>query len=92
MIESFGHRGLKKLYTRGEGKAFPSHVVPIIEDILARLDVAKDVEAMRLPGYRLHQLAGQYKGYWSVTVLGNYRVIFTFKDGIATNLDYLDYH
>ena len=47
---------------------------------------------MDLPGFRLHQLSGEYAGFWAVTVRANWRVIFRFDDGHATDVDYLDYH
>jgi proteic killer suppression protein len=47
---------------------------------------------MNYPGARLHQLSGDMKGYWSVTVSGNYRIVFRFEDGDAYDIDYLDYH
>jgi len=66
--------------------------VPILEDILSRLDTIQDIRGMNLPAYHLHQLTGKYKGFWSVTVSANYRVIFQFNDGHASNVDYVDYH
>ena len=92
VIVNFLHRGLKRLFQRGESRAFPTHHVPILEDILFRLDTAQDIKAMNLPAYHLHQLTGNFKGFWSMTVAANYRVIFKFKDGHATDVDYLDYH
>ena len=47
---------------------------------------------MDLPGYRLHPLKGDLAGFWSVTVSGNWRVIFHFEDGHAANVDLIDYH
>ena len=46
---------------------------------------------MNLPGLNLHPLKGQYKGFWSVSVSGNWRVIFRFEDNNAFDVDYLDY-
>jgi len=46
---------------------------------------------MDLPGFRLHPLKGQVKGFWAVTVRANWRVIFRFDDG-ATDVDSVDYH
>ena len=45
-----------------------------------------------LPGYRLHALKGDCKGYWSVTISGNWRIIFRFEDGNALDVDLVDYH
>ena len=47
---------------------------------------------MNLPGFRLHQLSGPLRGYYSVSVSANWRVIFRFENGHAVNVDYLDYH
>jgi proteic killer suppression protein len=47
---------------------------------------------MRLPGFRLHPLAGDYRGYWAVSVSGNWRVRFRFIEGDAVEVDYVDYH
>lgn len=66
--------------------------VSVLRDILARLDAAREVGDMDLPGFRLHPLKGARQGFWSVTVRANWRVIFRFADSDATDIDYLDYH
>lgn len=47
---------------------------------------------MDLPGYRLHALSGDRKGFWSVTVNGNWRIVFSFADGQPQHVDLVDYH
>ncbi len=59
---------------------------------LAALDTARTIEDMDIPGFRLHPLKGQMRGRWSVTVNGNWRLTFEFRDGNAYVLDYEDYH
>ncbi len=59
---------------------------------LAALDTAHAIEDLDIPGYRLHPLKGNRKGIWSITVNGNWRIIFKFEDGNAYIVDYLDYH
>ena len=63
-----------------------------LRDILARLDAASTVRDMDLPGFRLHPLKGELKGFWAVTVRANWRVIFRFVEGDALDVDYADYH
>ena len=41
---------------------------------------------------RLHLLKGGNIGRWSITVNGNWRMTFEFRDGNAYVLDYEDYH
>ena len=45
-----------------------------------------------LPGFRLHPLRGERKGFWSVMVRSNWRVTFRFADRDTFEVDYLDYH
>jgi len=47
---------------------------------------------MNIPGWKLHSLHGDLAGNWAVSVSGNWRLIFEFKDGNAINIDYDDYH
>lgn len=47
---------------------------------------------MDLPGLHLHELKGDRKGTWAVSVSGNWRVTFRFEGKDATEVDYEDYH
>jgi proteic killer suppression protein len=44
------------------------------------------------PGRRLHSLTGELRGFWSLTVTGNWRLIFRFEDGETRDVDLVDYH
>jgi toxin HigB-1 len=63
-----------------------------LRDILARLDAAHAVTEIDVPGFRLHPLKGERKGFWAVTVRANWRVIFRFEGADALDVDYVDYH
>ena len=58
----------------------------------ATLDTAYAVDDMNVPGWRLHPLKGGLAGRWAITVNGNWRVTFEFREGNAYVLDYEDYH
>lgn len=47
---------------------------------------------MNTPGNYFHTLHGELKGYYSVKVNGNWRLIFQFEEEDASLVDYLDYH
>ena len=49
-------------------------------------------EGMNLPGFRLHALEGPLKGHYAVWVSDNWRVTFRFEEGVAVDVDYVDYH
>ena len=61
-------------------------------NILTVLDAASTPQALNLPRYRLHRLKGDMKGLWAVTVRANWRIIFTFQDGNAYDVQLIDYH
>ncbi len=60
--------------------------------ILAGLDAAEDLDGLSLPGYQLHPLKGELKGFWSLRVTGNFRVIFRFEKNEPWDVDLVDYH
>lgn len=92
VIRSIRHRGLRRLYEDDDPRGLFAEHVPMLRDILARLDAAATVSDMNLPGFRLHPLKGSRKGFWAVTVRANWRVVFRFTDGEARDVDYVDYH
>jgi proteic killer suppression protein len=92
MIVSFRHKGLRSYYEKGDTSKLQSQHLAKIRLILTRLDAASVPEEMQVPGYNLHQLSGDLKGFWSVKVNGNYSIIFRFKGINACDVDYIDYH
>ncbi|MBE0404684.1 MULTISPECIES: type II toxin-antitoxin system RelE/ParE family toxin [Halomonas] len=92
MIKKIKHKGLKRLYERGEPQGVQPNHVDDLRDILAALDAATKPNDMDLPGFDFHGLKGDKKGFFSVHVNGNWVVIFTFDGEDAHLVDYLDYH
>jgi proteic killer suppression protein len=92
MIRSFKHRGLKRLYERGDRSGIRPDFANTIQEILTVLDDAAAPQELDLPGYRLHPLKGNLKGFWSVTVRANWRIIFRFEGADAFDVELIDYH
>jgi proteic killer suppression protein len=92
MIRSFKDRRLKRLHEAGEGSRLQPEHLEKVENILFALDNAKRIEDVDLPGFRLHPLKGDLKGFWSVTVRANWRIVFRFENGDAFDLELTDYH
>ena len=92
MIGGFRHKGLKLLYEKGDRRRVRADQADKLERVLARLDQATAPGDMDLPGYRLHPLRGSLAGFWSVSVSGNWRVVFRFEEGHALDVDLVDYH
>lgn len=92
MIKSFRHKGLKKFYETGSVAGVQSSHKTRLRMILAAMDTSLEIGDMDVPGFKLHPLKGRLKGRWSVSVGGNWRITFEFREGNAYVLDYEDYH
>ena len=92
MIESFRHKGLKRLFENDDPKGVNAEHVRKIKQILALLDAAEKVTDLAFTTFRLHPLKGDLKGFYSLTVRANWRIIFRFDNGKASDVDLVDYH
>jgi len=92
MIKTFQHKGLKAFFETGNKAGIQPHHAAKLRRQLARLDVAKTADDMKLPGWGLHSLTGNLAGHYSVTVNGNWRLTFMFEGEDAVLVDYQDYH
>ncbi len=79
--------------------AAPGGVPPVVAEKLRKLLLAiETADALdqlgRFPGWRLHPLKGDLKGFWSLTVTGNWRLIFRYDEetNTASEIDLIDYH
>jgi toxin HigB-1 len=92
VIKSFRHKGLKKFYETGSVVGVQSSHLNRLKMILTALDTSVEISDMDIPGFKLHPLKGKLKGRWSVSVSGNWRITFEFREGNTYVLDYEDYH
>lgn len=96
MIASFGDQTTADLYhgarTR-RARAFPNDVVATA---LRKLDMVNAAQALldlrSPPGNRLEALRGNWRGYHSIRVNDQWRVVFRWVDGAAHDVRLLDYH
>jgi proteic killer suppression protein len=66
-----------------------------LRKLLLTMETANNLEQMnRFPGWRLHPLKGDLTGFWSLTVTGNWRLIFHYDEetNSARDIDLIDYH
>ncbi len=92
MIRTFLHKGMKRLFEKDTASGVRADQSARIRDVLAHLDRAEAPTDLDLPGYRLHALKGRLKSHWSVTISGNWRIVFGFENGDAFDVDLVDYH
>ena len=92
MIRSFRNKALKRFWERDDVSKLPADRLKRIEFILDRLDAAVEPNAMVLPGLGFHQLSGNQKGRYAVSVSANWRITFAFDEQDTIEIDLEDYH
>ncbi len=92
MIRRFRHKGLERFFSSGARTGIRPDHAKRLRLVLATLNAATGPGDMALPGLKLHPLRGDRKGYWAVSVSGNWRMTFTFAGEDADEVDYEDYH
>jgi len=92
MIASFKHKSLEQFFTRGLAYRLPADLLPKLRLILAVLNSARTEKDFHFPGSHAHQLIGELKGFWSVRVNKNWRVIFRFDGEDIHDVELTDYH
>lgn len=91
IIKTIRHKWLKRLFEQDDPSGVNTEHAGKLRNILATLHAAPNVAHMDLPGFRLHPLKAEMRGFWAVTVRANWRVVFRFDDD-AEEVDYVDYH
>jgi len=92
VIKTWKHKGLKRFFETGNKSGIQAVHEKKLKIILQRLSGAIRPEDMNTPGMKFHKLTGNLFGFYSVSVNGNWRIIFKFKGQNAEEVDYIDYH
>lgn len=96
MIASFGDRATADLFHGISSARVRRLLSQIIEPALYKLDIlnaAQSLEDLRSPpGNRLEALRGDYAGFRSIRINGQWRVVFRWKDSSAHDVSIVDYH
>jgi toxin HigB-1 len=87
MIMSFRHKRLGTFFRTGNKAGIQPVHAKRLRLQLAALDASVGPQGMNLPGWKLHQLAGNLVGHWSVTVSGNWRLTLRFESQNAVLVD-----
>lgn len=92
-IRSVRHRGLRRYLERDDASGLNADLVRRVRNIVAALASARTMDdVFGPPGWRVHQLAGDRAGTWSISASGNWRITFRLDNGEICDLDLEDYH
>jgi len=89
------HRGLKRFIERDDASGLAPAVVEKVRNIVSFPQDMQDVQELHdVPSWKAHQLTGDRKGTWSLSVTRNWRMTFSVDRaaGEIIDLDYEDYH
>jgi proteic killer suppression protein len=93
MIRSFAGREAEQIWRGVRSKRLPDDIQRSALRKLDLLDAAATVEDLRVPpGNRLEQLKGDLKGFWSIRINQQWRIIFRWVNGHAEDVEIIDYH
>ena len=94
-LAGFRHKGLKQIHAGENAKGVPSAMADKLRKLLFAMETASGLDQVsRFPGWKLHRLKGSLAGFWSLTVTGNWRLIFRYNEeaNAADDIDLIDYH
>lgn len=96
MIVSFGDKTTRDIYdgvNSKEARKIPKRLWSLVTRKLDMLNAAHDLlDLSSPPGNRLEALKGNKKGFHSIRVNDQYRVIFQWVAGNAREVRVTDYH
>ena len=93
-IESILHKALRRFAESGMSKGLPSGSLDRLRRMLAYIEAIGAADELRVPpNYGAHQLTGDRRGEWALTVTKNWRMTFRINAaGAIEGMDLEDYH
>jgi proteic killer suppression protein len=89
------HWGLRRFIERNDASGLPPRVIEKVRNIVTFVQEMEEAKELRdIPSWKSHQLTGDRKGTWSLTVTRNWRITFRIdqSEGEIFDLDFEDYH
>ena len=93
VIEDFSCKETEKIWNGGRSKRLPGEIQERAFLRLRQLHAAEILEDLRIPpSNRLESLSGDLKGFWSMRINQQWRLVFRWNDGKASDVKITDYH
>ena len=93
MIKSFSNKYIEQLFKRQRVSKLPSNILKVAYRKLLIIDAADRIEDLRVPpGNRLEKLSGDLSGKYSIRINNQWRIIFSWKENNAFEVEIIDYH
>jgi proteic killer suppression protein len=93
MIVSFGAKETEKIWNGERVKKLPIDIQKTARRKLRMLNNSVDIADLRIPpSNRLEKLGGNLKEFYSIRINKQWRIIFKWNNGNASEVAILDYH
>jgi len=93
MIISFGDKDTEKIWLGERIKKLPNQIQEVGRRKLRMINNAVDLTDLRIPpANRLEKLSGNLKVFYSIRINDQWRIIFKWSSGNASEVEIIDYH
>lgn len=93
MIKTFANKDTHRIFVYGKSTLLSPDLIRLAIRRLEYLDLAKTLYDLQvLPSNRLHALKGDREGQYSIAINDRWRICFGFVDGVAYDVEIIDYH
>ena len=93
MIISFGSKQTEQIWNGIRVKKMPIEIQNVGRRKLRMLNNSQDISDLRIPpSNRLEKLTGKLKEFYSIRINKQWRIIFIWKSGNASEVEIIDYH
>lgn len=93
MIVSFGSKATEKIWAGIRVKKLPMEVQEVGHRKLRMLNNSLDIVDLRVPPSNgLEKLTGKLKEFYSIRINKQWRIIFIWDEGNASNVEIIDYY
>ena len=93
VIENFTCKETSKVFNGEYSRKFPGDIQPRALMRLRQLHRIIAIDQLRQPpSNRLESLAGNLKGFWSIRINQQWRIVFRWENGNAAAVQITDYH
>ena len=93
MIKSFGDKQTEKVWRGEYSKKYAANIQPVARRKMRMINNAQGINDLKIPpGNRLEKLKGKLKDFWSIRINNQWRIIFKWNNGNASDVEIIDYH
>ncbi len=93
MIISFGAKDTQKIWDGERVKNLPNEIQEVGRRKLRMLNNSQNIADLQIPpSNKLEKLKGKFKDFYSIRINNQWRIIFKWSNGNASEVEILDYH